>query len=210
MDHKMEEIGHINNDLNVKLNIKCSEISKISEENKLLKEKTDSQFNEILSLKYSPHPNPRLDNRLHRLNSEIIDGLVKRRYLDNKDVSRGSNKDEVLATTRPGRCRHRPPPVTSSSPKDQGVRAKVVENKDHDSGIDTSGPFLSAHCGLAVGDTLPLPDEDNISKPHMSNRKSMGQDKDQYFHPKQDLTKIPSTAHTVCSGLNDVKIKPSK
>lgn len=51
MDHKREEINHIINELNEKLNIKCSEISKLSEDNKLLKEKTDSQFNEVLSLK---------------------------------------------------------------------------------------------------------------------------------------------------------------
>ncbi|CAC5403729.1 unnamed protein product [Mytilus coruscus] len=52
--------------------------------------------------------------------------------------------------------------LISSTPKDQGVRPKVVENKD------------------------------------------------QYFHHKQELTKNQSTAHTVCSGSNDVKIKPSK
>ncbi|CAG2209756.1 unnamed protein product [Mytilus edulis] len=51
MDQKMEDINHINDDLKVKLNTKSSEMMKISEENKLLKEKTDSQFNEILSLK---------------------------------------------------------------------------------------------------------------------------------------------------------------
>ncbi|CAC5403899.1 unnamed protein product [Mytilus coruscus] len=52
--------------------------------------------------------------------------------------------------------------LISSTPKDQGVRPKVVENKDR------------------------------------------------YFHHKQELTKNQSTAHTVCSGSNDVKIKPSK
>ncbi|CAG2257866.1 unnamed protein product [Mytilus edulis] len=211
MDQKMEDINHINDDLKVKLNTKSSEMMKISEENKLLKEKTDSQFNEILSLKsqlssmYLPtqqqneqqfangsfnnegksnkptalfigtsntdrinenklstavditkttaytldeayevistaqcrpdvviihsltndvknnNPNecmdklqmvvesisskwkeaktivslttPRLDNRLHRLNSEIIDGLVKRKYLDNKDVYVSDNSN---------------------------------------------------------------------------------------------------------------------
>ncbi|CAG2245324.1 unnamed protein product [Mytilus edulis] len=36
------------------------------------------------------------------------------------------------------------------------------------------------------------------------------EDKDRYFHPKPELTKNQSTAHTVCSGSNDVKIKPSK
>ncbi|XP_063431167.1 uncharacterized protein LOC134713784 [Mytilus trossulus] len=50
----------------------------------------------------------------------------------------------------------------SSTPKDQGVRAMVVENKDR------------------------------------------------YFHPKPELTINQSTAHTVCSDSNDVKIKPSK
>ncbi|VDI42375.1 Hypothetical predicted protein [Mytilus galloprovincialis] len=39
MDQKMEDINHINDDLKVKLNTKCSEMMKISEENKLLKEK---------------------------------------------------------------------------------------------------------------------------------------------------------------------------
>ena len=29
---------------------------------------------------------PRFDNRLHRLNSEILDGLIKKKYLENKDV----------------------------------------------------------------------------------------------------------------------------
>ncbi|CAG2201552.1 unnamed protein product [Mytilus edulis] len=52
--------------------------------------------------------------------------------------------------------------LISSTPKDQGVRPMVVE------------------------------------------------DKDRYFHPKPELTKNQSTAHTVCSGSNDVKIKPSK
>ncbi|CAC5373973.1 unnamed protein product [Mytilus coruscus] len=98
----------------------------------------------------------------------------------------------------------------SSTPRDQGVRPKVVENREHDSGVVTTGPSLSAFSGLAVGDTLPLPDGDIISNPHMSNRKSMGQDKNNHFHPKQYLTKNQSTAHTVCSGSNDVKIKPSK
>ncbi|VDI79260.1 Hypothetical predicted protein [Mytilus galloprovincialis] len=36
------------------------------------------------------------------------------------------------------------------------------------------------------------------------------EDKDRYFHPQPELTKNQSTAHTVCSGSNDVKIKPSK
>ncbi|CAG2223243.1 unnamed protein product [Mytilus edulis] len=36
------------------------------------------------------------------------------------------------------------------------------------------------------------------------------EDKNRYFHPKPELTKNKSTAHTVCSGSNDVKIKPSK
>ncbi|CAC5386927.1 unnamed protein product [Mytilus coruscus] len=98
----------------------------------------------------------------------------------------------------------------SSTPKDQGVRTKVIANKDHDSGVVTTGPSLSAHNGLAVGDTLPLPDGDIISNPHMSNRKSIGQDKNHHFHPKQYLTKKQSTAHTVCSGSNNVKIKLSK
>ncbi|CAG2248643.1 unnamed protein product [Mytilus edulis] len=49
-----------------------------------------------------------------------------------------------------------------STPKDQGVRPKVVENKDR------------------------------------------------YFHPKPELTKNQSTAHTICSGSNNVKIKPTK
>ncbi|CAC5410983.1 unnamed protein product [Mytilus coruscus] len=98
----------------------------------------------------------------------------------------------------------------SFSPKDQGVCPRVVENKDHDSGVLTTWPSLSAHGALAVADTLPLPDGDIISKPHMHKRKSIGQDKDPYFHPKQDLTKNESTAHTVSSGLNDVKVKPSK
>ncbi|XP_063442509.1 uncharacterized protein LOC134722814 [Mytilus trossulus] len=35
-------------------------------------------------------------------------------------------------------------------------------------------------------------------------------DKDRYFNHKQELTKNQSTAHTVCSGSNDLKIKPSK
>ncbi|CAC5379195.1 unnamed protein product [Mytilus coruscus] len=92
----------------------------------------------------------------------------------------------------------------------RGVRPKVVENKEHDSGVVTTGPSLSTPVGLAVGDTLPLPDGDIISNPHVNNRKSIGQDKTQYINPKQELTKNQSTAHTVSSGSNDVKIKPSK
>ncbi|CAC5418613.1 unnamed protein product [Mytilus coruscus] len=80
----------------------------------------------------------------------------------------------------------------SSTRTDQGVIQKVIANKDHDSGVVTTGLALSAHGGLAVGDTLPLPDGNNISNPHMSNRKFIG------------------TAHTICYGSNDVKIKPSK
>ncbi|CAC5367966.1 unnamed protein product [Mytilus coruscus] len=97
----------------------------------------------------------------------------------------------------------------SSTPRDQSVPQKVVENKEHDSGVVTTGPSLSTPVRLAVGDTLPLPDGDIISNPHVSNRKSIGQDKNQYIHPKKDLTKHQSTAHTVSSGSNDVKIKPS-
>ncbi|CAC5382568.1 unnamed protein product [Mytilus coruscus] len=98
----------------------------------------------------------------------------------------------------------------SSTPRDQGVRPKVVENKEHDSGVVTTGPSLSTPVGLAVGDTLPLPDGDIISNPHVNNRKSIGQDKTQYINPKKELTKNQSTANTVSSGSNDVKIKPSK
>ncbi|CAG2214404.1 unnamed protein product [Mytilus edulis] len=36
------------------------------------------------------------------------------------------------------------------------------------------------------------------------------EDKDGYVHPKSELTKNQSTAHTVCSGSDYVKIKPSK
>ncbi|CAG2218912.1 unnamed protein product [Mytilus edulis] len=79
----------------------------------------------------------------------------------------------------------------SSTPRGQGVRPKVVENKEHDSGVVTTGPSLSTPVGLAVGDTLPLLDRDIITNP-------------------QESTKNQSTAHTVSSGSNDVKIKPSK
>ncbi|CAG2199229.1 unnamed protein product [Mytilus edulis] len=41
-------------------------------------------------------------------------------------------------------------------------------------------------------------------------RPKVVESKDRYFHHKQELTKNQSTAHTVCSGSNDVKIKPSK
>ncbi|VDI80983.1 Hypothetical predicted protein [Mytilus galloprovincialis] len=91
---------------------------------------------------------------------------------------------------------------TSSTPRGQGVRPKVVENKEHDSGVVTTGPSLSTPVGLAVGDTLPLPDRDIITNPQVNNRKSIG--------PKQESTKNQSTAHAVSSGSNDVKIKPSK
>ncbi|CAC5425633.1 unnamed protein product [Mytilus coruscus] len=36
------------------------------------------------------------------------------------------------------------------------------------------------------------------------------EDKNQFINPKQELTKNQSIVHTVCSGSNDVKIKPSK
>ncbi|VDI42286.1 Hypothetical predicted protein [Mytilus galloprovincialis] len=98
----------------------------------------------------------------------------------------------------------------SSTPRGQGVRPKVVENKEHDSGVVTTGPSLSTPVGLAVGDTLPLLDRDIITNPQVNNRKSIGQDKIQNFSPKQESTKNQSTAHTVSSGSNDVKIKPSK
>ncbi|VDI07375.1 Hypothetical predicted protein [Mytilus galloprovincialis] len=57
----------------------------------------------------------------------------------------------------------------SSTPRGQGVRPKVVENKEHDSGVVTTGPSLSTPVGLAVGDTLPLLDRDIITNPQ-SNR----------------------------------------
>ncbi|CAC5370310.1 unnamed protein product [Mytilus coruscus] len=95
-------------------------------------------------------------------------------------------------------------------PRDQGVRPKVVENREHDSGVVTTGPSLSTPVGLAVGDTLPLADMGIITNPHLNNRKSIGQDKNQNINPKQEFTKNQSTAHTVSSGSNDVKIKPSK
>ncbi|CAC5369449.1 unnamed protein product [Mytilus coruscus] len=98
----------------------------------------------------------------------------------------------------------------SSTPRDQGVRPKVVENREHDSGVVMTGPSLSTPVGLAVGDTQPLPDRDIITNPHVNNRKSIGQDKNQNINPKQELTKNQSTAHNVSSGSNDVKIKPSK
>ncbi|CAG2195984.1 unnamed protein product [Mytilus edulis] len=41
-------------------------------------------------------------------------------------------------------------------------------------------------------------------------RPKVVESKDRYFHHKQELTKNQSTAHTVCSDSNDVKIKPSK
>ena len=63
---------------------------------------------------------------------------------------------------------------TSSTPRCQGVRPKVVENKEHDSGVVTTGTFLSTPVGLAVGDTLPLPDRDIITNPQVHNRKSIG------------------------------------
>ncbi|CAC5386478.1 unnamed protein product [Mytilus coruscus] len=92
----------------------------------------------------------------------------------------------------------------------QSQHGKVVENKEHDLGVVTTGPSLSTPVGLAVGDTLPLLDRDIITNPYLNNRKSIGQDKNQNINPKQELTKNQSTAHTVCSGSNDVKIKPSK
>ncbi|CAC5415144.1 unnamed protein product [Mytilus coruscus] len=95
-------------------------------------------------------------------------------------------------------------------PRDQGVRPKIVENREHDSGVVTTGPSLSTPVGLAVGDKLPLPDRGIIINPHLNNRKSIGQDKNQNINPKQESTKNQSTAHTVSSGSNDVKIKPSK
>ncbi|VDI29052.1 Hypothetical predicted protein [Mytilus galloprovincialis] len=70
--------------------------------------------------------------------------------------------------------------------------------------------MISTPVGLAVGDTLPLPDRDIITNPQVNNRKSIGQDKIQNINPKQESTKNRSTAHTVSSGSNDVKIKPSK
>ena len=36
---------------------------------------------------------PRLDNRIHRLNSEILDGLIKMKYLNNKDVYVSDNSN---------------------------------------------------------------------------------------------------------------------
>ncbi|CAC5424732.1 unnamed protein product [Mytilus coruscus] len=98
----------------------------------------------------------------------------------------------------------------SSTPRGQGVRPKVVENKEHDSGVVTAGPSLSTPVGLAMGDTLPLPDRDIITNPQVNNRKSIGQDKFQNINPKQESEQNQSTAHTVSSGSNDVKIKPSK
>ncbi|CAC5370906.1 unnamed protein product [Mytilus coruscus] len=95
-------------------------------------------------------------------------------------------------------------------PRDQGVRPTVVENREHDSGVVTTGSSLSTPVGLAVGDTLPLPDRDIITNPHLNNRKSIGQDKNQNINPKQELTKNQSTAHIESSGSNDVKIKPSQ
>ncbi|CAG2190935.1 unnamed protein product [Mytilus edulis] len=81
----------------------------------------------------------------------------------------------------------------SSTPRGQGVRPKVLNcNQEHDSGIVTTGSSLSTPVGLAVGDTLPLPDRDIIT------------------NPQQESTNNISTAHTVSSGSNDVKIKPSK
>ncbi|CAC5366412.1 unnamed protein product [Mytilus coruscus] len=97
----------------------------------------------------------------------------------------------------------------SSTPRDQGIRPKIVENKEHDSGVVTTGSSLSTPVGLAVGDTLPLPDRDIITNPHLNNSKIIGQE-NQNINPKQELTKNQNTAHTVCSGSNDVKIKPSK
>ncbi|CAC5392087.1 unnamed protein product [Mytilus coruscus] len=44
----------------------------------------------------------------------------------------------------------------------------------------------------------------------VNNRKSIGQDKIQNINPKQESKQNQSTAHTVSSGSNDVKIKPSK
>ncbi|CAC5417055.1 unnamed protein product [Mytilus coruscus] len=95
-------------------------------------------------------------------------------------------------------------------PRGQGVRPKVVENKEHDSGVVTTGPSLSTPVGLAMGDTLPLPDRDIITNPQVNNRKSIGQDKIQNINPKQESKQNQSTAQTVSSGSNDVKIKPSK
>ncbi|CAG2212114.1 unnamed protein product [Mytilus edulis] len=98
----------------------------------------------------------------------------------------------------------------SSTPRGQGVRPKVVESKELDSGVVTTGPSLSTPVGLAVGDTLPLPDRDIITNPQVINIKYIGQDKIQNVSPKQESIKNQSTAHTVSSGSNDVKIKPSK
>ncbi|CAG2205411.1 unnamed protein product [Mytilus edulis] len=98
----------------------------------------------------------------------------------------------------------------SSTPRGQGVRPKVVENKEHDSGVVTTGPSLSTPVVLAVGDTLPLPDRDIMTNHQEINRKSIGQDKIQNVSPKQEAIRNQSTAHTVSSGSNDVKIKPSK
>ncbi|CAC5426549.1 unnamed protein product [Mytilus coruscus] len=96
------------------------------------------------------------------------------------------------------------------TPRGQGVRPKVVENKEHDSGVVTTGPSLSTPVGLAMSDTLSLPDRDIITNPQVNNRKSIGQDKFQNINPKQESKQNQSTAHTVSSGSNDVKIKPSK
>ncbi|CAG2248250.1 unnamed protein product [Mytilus edulis] len=49
----------------------------------------------------------------------------------------------------------------------QGVRPKVFENKEHDSGVVTTGSSLSTPVGLAVGDTLPLPDRDIMTNPQI-------------------------------------------
>ncbi|CAG2205520.1 unnamed protein product [Mytilus edulis] len=49
-----------------------------------------------------------------------------------------------------------------------------------------------------------------MTNPQVNDRKSIWQDKIQNISPEQESIKNQSTAHTVSSGSNDVKIKPSK
>ncbi|CAC5404356.1 unnamed protein product [Mytilus coruscus] len=80
----------------------------------------------------------------------------------------------------------------SSTPRDQGVRPKVVENREHDSGVVMTGPSLSTPVGLAVGDTLPFARWGYHNKSSRINKKSK------------------HCSYCKLSGSNDVKIKPSK
>ncbi|CAC5386676.1 unnamed protein product [Mytilus coruscus] len=86
----------------------------------------------------------------------------------------------------------------SSTPRDQGVRPKVVENKEHDSGVVTTGPSLSTpELGLSVRrlsnlayPTAPLELRDTL-------------DKEQFFKALVDIEMRLRIKQSRAKGLND-------